>query len=56
MYAVAHPETSPPVLRTGKMHSWTGWTDKKNGVFDSHLLSFDLINWIIYPFFVLMLL
>ena len=21
---VAHPETSPPVLWTGKMHSWTG--------------------------------
>ena len=36
-YAVAHPETSPPVLWTGKMHSWTGWTGKKNGVFGSHL-------------------
>ena len=22
--AVPHPETSPPVLWTGKMHSWTG--------------------------------
>ena len=56
MYSVAHPETSPPVLWTGKMHSGTGRTGKKNGVFDSHLRSFDFINWIIYPFLVLMLL
>ena len=28
---VAHLETSPPVLWTGKMHSWTGWTGKKMG-------------------------
>ena len=49
--AVAHPETSPPVLWTGKMHSWTGWTGKKNGVFGSHIESFYLINYIIYSFF-----
>ena len=55
--AVAHPETSPPVIWTGKMHSWTGWTGKKMGyliVIFCH--KFDLINWITYPFFVMMLL